>query len=348
MMRASRRSLANLYKYASGISPNIYLPTATSTQINITEKEWVTIQNEAFGAPLVDYYKSRYPEVSKEDVAKIRSELRASFHFKEDWQAKYKQYNVPEEMYRIRVRLEAELDPQNIDKLKAIDTDDAQSADAYASLRIKLLQEEQKLHNEHKLLNSAKGPLAGPNVDWSSEYNNGVGTVVREKRRRYERLSAASVTWADEITTKWGQVYRQASDELQKDIDIDYLRYLENHIRDQFRAEKWYQRLAEDGEHTLTYEEVEAWMPEYYDTLMIDYDGWWELVSRGTDASQWDKFQQTDEAYQQTIQQRHAAAKSLLQGADDSVNKAFAPQSPFATFREIPKFDSSFKAAMSS
>jgi len=345
MMRTATSRLAKLYTYTPGVSKNLYTPTSEPRAAKVSESEWVELLHNTFGAPLVNYYKSRYPSVTREDVEKIRGELRASFHVKDDWQARYKQLKMPEEMFRVRTRLEAELDPTNVEKLKAIDHDDHQSADAYASLRLKVLQEEQKFQNDIKVLNAARGQLTSPNVDWDQELSTSPHHYVRERRARYERLANTTVHWEDDLPTKWAKIYGESSEELQKDIDIDYLRYLEGHIRDQFRAEKWYQRLAEDGESTLTYEEVEAWMPEYYDTLMVDYDNWWELVSRGTDASQWDKFLQTDDAYHQSLQQRHTSVKQLLQDSDDVINRHFAPQSLFETFRNVPEVSPDFRRA---
>jgi len=128
---------------------------------------------------------------------------------------------------------------------------------------------------------------------------------------------------------------------------VDYLRYLEGHIRDQFRAEKWYQRLAEDGEETLTYEEVEAWMPEYTDTLYVDYDQWWELVNRNTENSVWDKFFNTTDQYYNTIKGQADSQKNLSED-NEKVRKHFASSSPFDTFRDVPVFDYSFLAAQTS
>jgi hypothetical protein len=185
-------------------------------------------------------------------------------------------------------------------------------------------------------------------VDFDYEYSKGGQTAAtHEKRLRYERLRASSLQWDQQLPAKWLAAYRQCADERQKDIDIDYLRYLEGHIRDQFRAEKWYQRLSEDGEETLTYEEVEAWMPEYTDTLYVDYDNWWELVNRNTENSQWDKYFTTSDQYYTSLKQQSDSNRSL---ADDpeKARKHFSAKSPFDTFRDIPVYNYEFLGAQTS
>jgi hypothetical protein len=336
-------------KYESGSSPTLYLSAPQGHSVHISESEWVSLLHDVFGVPLTNYYKSRYPTVSIQDVENIRQELRNSFHFSGDWKKKYESLKMPEEMFKIRARLEAELDPTNAAKLQAaLEGADATTNDGFGAFRLRQLQDAQKAEKSLADVNSGSGPLSAPAVDFDYEYSKGgFSAATHEKRLRYERLKASSMQWDQTLPGKWLAAYRQCADERQKDVDIDYLRYLEGHIRDQFRAEKWYQRLSEDGEETLTYEEVEAWMPEYTDTLYVDYDGWWELVSRNTEASQWDKYFTTADQYYAGVKQAADSSKSI---ADDpeKVKKHFQTKSPFDTFRDIPVYNYDFLAAQTS
>jgi hypothetical protein len=317
--------------------------------VQVSEQEWVSLLHDVFGVPLTNYYKSRYPDFTQKDLEAAREALRNSFHVTGDWKKKYESLKMPQEMFQLRARLEAELDPTNVQKLQAsLESVDGVTADGFTNLRLKQLQEAQKAEKALADVNSGSGPLATPNVDFDYEYTKGgLATATHEKRVRYERLKASSMAWDSQLPAKWLSAYKQCADERQKDIDVDYLRYLEGHIRDQFRAEKWYQRLSEDGEDTLTYEEVEAWMPEYTDTLYVDYDGWWELVSRNTEASQWDKYFTTADQYYQSVKSVHDQQKSLAEDPEKT-RKHFSSKSPFDTFRDIPVYNYEFLAAQTS
>eukprot|EP00999_Lentomonas_sp_LEN2_P002655 NODE_530_length_1392_cov_16.283794_g495_i0.p1 GENE.NODE_530_length_1392_cov_16.283794_g495_i0~~NODE_530_length_1392_cov_16.283794_g495_i0.p1 ORF type:complete len:398 (+),score=121.23 NODE_530_length_1392_cov_16.283794_g495_i0:77-1270(+) len=339
--QVARQQVRYWSEWATGKEPVLFLGVQ-GHNIEIKEHEWVRLLHDCFGVPLNEHYHSRYPGFSDEDVEVARSKLQGSFNFTGEWEAKYASLNCPEEMTQCRNRLEAELDPTNVEKLQKISGDNYATDCGFAALRLRSMADAAKRDREYGNINASRGEVTIPEFDWKVERAS--GPTYFEKRVRYARLAASSITWDPELPEKWLKAYTASADVLQKDVDIDYLRYLEGHIRDQFRAEKWYQRLAEDGEETLTHEEVEAWMPEYYDTLMIDYDNWWELVQRNTEQSNWDRYSSTDAQYQAQVKEQFEQQQEI---ADDQVacNDFFAPDSPFQAFRDVPKVDFNFLAA---